>query len=513
MKNIRVRFAPSPTGPLHIGGVRTALYNYLFARKHKGTFILRIEDTDQTRFVPGAEDYIRESLKWCGFEPEEGPEQGGPFGPYRQSERRGIYADKVAQLVTQGKAYYAFDTVEDLEKMRNDAMENGNAHVKYDATTRLRMRNSLALGPDETKALLEAGTPYVVRMLVPENRQIVFTDEIRGEVSFDSKELDDKVILKADGLPTYHLANVVDDFMMEISHVIRGEEWLSSTPHHVLLYESFGWASSMPAFAHLPLILKPSGKGKLSKRDGQKFGFPVFPLEWSDPDPSESFEGFRSMGFLPEALVNFLAFLGWNPGTEQEIFDLEGLIDTFSIDQIGKSGARFDYDKALWFNAQYIANQSVESMANTARPFLENDGYTVEDEKLRKICALVQDRLKTYADFSPMVSFLFNPVASYDEKMISKKWKEEVRPSYLTLIAKLGDLSDFLSPEIKEQISQTINESGFKFGDMLPLIRIGLSGEAKGPDLFDIMEILGREIVVERMTESIRIFDQVVKGV
>ncbi|MCL4116679.1 UNVERIFIED_CONTAM: hypothetical protein GTU68_047678 [Idotea baltica] len=494
MENIRVRFAPSPTGPLHIGGVRTALYNYLFAKKHNGVFILRIEDTDQTRYVAGAEKYIRESIHWCGFDPQEGPEQGGQYGPYRQSERREIYAEKVAQLIENGKAYYAFDTKDDLEEMRQAAMAKGNAHVKYDATTRLDMRNSLTLGSEETRKLLEAATPYVVRMLVPENQQIVFKDEIRGDVTFESKELDDKVILKADGLPTYHLANVVDDYMMKISHVIRGEEWLSSTPHHVLLYNSFGWESSMPKFAHLPLILKPSGK------------------EWTDPDPSESFEGFRSMGFLPEALVNFLAFLGWNPGTEQEVFEMDGLIDAFAIDQIGKSGARFDYDKALWFNAQYIANQSAESMSQSARSFLEKDGYSLEESKLRKICTLVQDRLKTYSELSPMVSFLFNPVESYDQRMLAKKWTVEVRPTYQTIIDKMSLLDGFLSPEIKDQISQVINESEFKFGDLLPLIRIGLSGEAKGPDLFEIMEILGQKEVVSRMTQSIKIFDQVVLG-
>jgi glutamyl-tRNA synthetase len=503
MRKVRVRFAPSPTGPLHIGGVRTALYNYLFAKKHQGTFILRIEDTDQARYVPGAERYIIDSLNWCGLHPEEGPEQGGPFGPYRQSERKSIYLDHVHVLLEKGFAYYAFDTIEELEKMRGGAHD----HAKYDASTRMAMRNSLAIGIEESKKLIEKGTSYVVRLLVPEDQKITFVDRIRGEVTFDTKELDDRVILKADGLPTYHLANVVDDYCMKITHVIRGEEWLSSTAHHVLLYEAFGWQDSMPEFAHLPLILKPNGKGKLSKRDGQKFGFPVFPLPWLDDDPDESFEGFKSVGFHPAALLNFLAFLGWSPGTEQEIFSLDELIEAFTIEHIGKSGARFDYDKALWYNSQYISNLTHEELKAAVLPFVQNAGYSFNDDGLSAICELMQDRIKTYSEFLVESKYFFEPATQFDELTVSKKWNTQTREAYLDIIEKVQTLPQFESNLIKEVISTSISDCKLKFGDMLPLLRIGLTGEAKGADIFKIMEILGKEESLKRLRQSFTEFE------
>ncbi|NND33297.1 MAG: glutamate--tRNA ligase [Saprospiraceae bacterium] len=506
MSNVRVRFAPSPTGPLHIGGLRTALYNYLFARKHSGSFILRIEDTDQARLVSGAEEYIIKALDWSGFEVDEGPHVGGPFGPYRQSERKSIYLQYVRQLVDSGKAYYAFDSSEDLEAMRRQ----GDGHVKYDASTRSSMRNSLSLDKQETQRLLDTGHPYVVRLLVPSGRSISFQDEIRGEVTFDTIELDDKVILKADGLPTYHLANVVDDYLMKISHVIRGEEWLSSTAHHVLLYESMGWIEVMPKFAHLPLILKPSGKGKLSKRDGQKFGFPVFPLKWSD-GPDGSFDGFDSVGFSPDAMINFLALLGWNPGTEQEMFTLKELIDTFSIEQIGKSGARFDYEKALWFNSQYISNQEAEDIALAAHPFFRQEEKNISIADLVPICALLRDRMKTYADLPGLSHFFFDELI-FDQNTIRKKWNQESRSHYENLIVVLEEVVDFQPETIKQAVSDYIHTSGIRFGDIFPLLRIALTGDAKGPDLFAIAEILGRQRAMSRWKEAPTEFDRIIQS-
>lgn len=505
MTNVRVRFAPSPTGPLHIGGIRTALYNFLYAKKHGGTFILRIEDTDQNRFVDGAEAYILDSLKWCGLIPEEGPDQGGPHKPYRQSERKDIYQKYVQKLIANERAYYAFDTIDELEAMRGAE----NDHIKYDSTTRMNMHNSLSLTPEMTEKLISEGLPYVVRLLIPENRKITFTDRIRGDVTFDTKELDDKIILKADGLPTYHLANVVDDYLMEITHVIRGEEWLSSTAHHVLLYEAFGWQTVMPEFAHLPLILKPSGKGKLSKRDGQKFGFPVFPLQWIDDDPAESFEGFKSVGFHPAALVNFLAFLGWNPGTEQEIFSLEELVEAFSIEQIGKSGARFDFDKALWYNMQYISNQNLDELTEQIQPFMLKSGIKVSDQELRPIVSLMRDRIKTYSEMPVASAFFFKPVEEIDTTTIRKKWNLAIKNRYQTFISQLDALNDFRAPTIKDVINLFIVENQLKFGDFLPLLRIALSGDSKGPDLFMLMEILGQEVCVKRLREAVNVFDDV----
>lgn len=506
MQNVRVRFAPSPTGPLHIGGVRTALYNYLFAKKYQGTFLLRIEDTDQSRYVKGAERYIIDTLGWCGMHPDEGPENGGPYGPYRQSQRKTIYQQYIQKLLDRGHAYYAFDTSEELETMR----DMGDGHAKYDGTTRMMMRNTFTLGKDKADEMINQGEPYVVRLLVPTAQKISFHDMIRGEVVFDSAELDDKVIMKADGLPTYHLANVVDDYLMKISHVIRGEEWLSSTAHHVLLYDAFGWQDVMPSFAHLPLILKPTGKGKLSKRDGQKFGFPVFPLPWEDDDPSESFAGFKSMGFDPGAMLNFLAFLGWNPGTEQEIFSLPELVEAFSLEQIGKSGARFDYDKALWYNAQYIANQNELEVAQAALPFAHQAGWQVTIDELIPICGLLKDRLKTYAEIPALSTYFYQEVADFDEQIIRKKWSETAKSHYLQLLTLLTSIESFDRLTIKQAVSDFVDQSGMKFGDILPLLRVALSGQSKGPDLFGIAEILGKEKANKRWADAISIFDQMV---
>ena len=504
----RVRFAPSPTGPLHIGGVRTALYNYLFAKQQKGTFILRIEDTDQTRYVEGAEAYIKESLEWLGLKADEGPGQGGDFGPYRQSERKDIYAKYVQILIDAEKAYYAFDTPEEIDAMRTREIERGNQGPKYDQRIRKEMRNTITLGKEKAEELVAAGVPYTVRLRVPEEGIVRFQDRIRGQVQFDVKELDDKVILKTDGLPTYHLANVVDDFLMKISHVIRGEEWLSSTAHHVLLYQSFGWTDHMPEFAHLPLILKPTGKGKLSKRDGQKFGFPVFPLAWS-ADKDESFEGFKSYGFDPAAVVNFLAFLGWNPGTEQEIFSLSELMDAFSLDQISKSGARFDYDKAKWYNSQYIMAQTDGQLAQNVGPFLSKEDYQKMESKLVPIAGLLKPRIQTYTEFPDAAAFFCREVETYNEKIVRKKWKDDIKPKYQALIGKIEGLSGFQAAAIKEVVSGFVESEGLKFGDVLPLLRIGLSGDTKGPDLFAMMEIMGQNMVIQRLKGAIEVFERI----
>lgn len=502
----RVRFAPSPTGPLHIGGVRTALYNYLFAKQQNGTFILRIEDTDQMRYVEGAETYIKDSLAWLGLTADEGPDQGGDFGPYRQSERKEIYAKYVQDLIDVGKAYYAFDTPEEIDAMRTRENEKGNQGPKYDQRIRKEMRNTITLGKEKAEELVADGVPYTVRLRVPEEGIVSFQDRIRGQVQFDVKELDDKVILKTDGLPTYHLANVVDDFLMKISHVIRGEEWLSSTAHHVLLYQSFGWSDHMPEFAHLPLILKPTGKGKLSKRDGQKFGFPVFPLAWN-ADEDESFEGFESYGFDPAAVVNFLAFLGWNPGTEQEIFSLSELMDAFSLDQISKSGARFDYDKAKWYNSQYIMAQTDEQLAQNVGPFLPEEDYQKIESKLVPIAGLLKPRIQTYTEFPDAAAFFYKEVETYNEKILQKKWKDDIKPKYRDLVKEIGGLTGFQAAGIKEAVSGFVDSQGLKFGDVLPLLRIGLSGDTKGPDLFAMMEIMGQNIVVQRLTGAIEVFE------
>lgn len=508
MENIRVRFAPSPTGALHIGGVRTALYNYLLAKKYNGTFILRIEDTDQTRYVPGAEAYIIEALKWCGLIPDEGPGFGGAYGPYRQSERKEMYQQYAQQLLDNGNAYYAFDTPEELEARREEEKAKGNHTFKYDHQIRQQMRNSLNMEASEVEALLANGTPYTVRLKIPTDEVVKVQDQIRGEVQFQTNELDDKVILKADGMPTYHLANIVDDHLMKITHVIRGEEWLPSTAHHVLLYRAFGWENEMPSFAHLPLILKPHGNGKLSKRDGAKLGIPVFPLSWKGEKPEDSFEGFREFGFDPEAVINFLAFLGWNPGTEQEIFSLEALSEAFSIDNIGKAGARFDFDKAKWFNQQYIMATPDEKLAAILLPMAKAKGYKADDTYLASFARLMKERVIFYPDFFETGYYFFEPVKDFDEKTIRKKWKPERLPFFNALRNQLGGLSNFEANSIKQTIVDHMEAADLKFGDVLPIVRVSICGTMKGPDIFETMELLGKEEVLERLATAYQTFEQ-----
>lgn len=498
MQNIRVRFAPSPTGALHIGGVRTALYNYLLAKKHGGTFVLRIEDTDRSRYVPGAEKYITEALEWCGIMPSEGLGLGGDLGPYRQSDRKEIYQKYAQILLDKGHAYYAFDTPEELTKMR-ESVKHG---ARYDATTRMTMRNSLTLSKEEVQALLDKGTPYTLRLKIPTDEVITIHDLVRGAVQFQSNELDDKVMLKGDGMPTYHLANIVDDYLMKITHVIRGEEWLPSTAHHVYLYRFFDWEESMPQFAHLPLILNPSGKGKLSKRDGKKFGFPVFPLAWKAEKEEDSFTGFREFGFDSEAVVNFLAFLGWNPGTEQEIFSLEELCEAFSIERIGKSGARFDIEKATWFNQQYLIAKSDKEIATTLMPLAKEAGYTCSETYLTQVAGLMKERVNYKSDFLKDGYYFFEGVKAYDEKTIRKRWKMERVPKFEILKGLLNDLEDFSPASVESCVKGFITAQALKFGDVLPILRIALSGTMKGPDLFTMMSVIGKNTVLERLEKA-----------
>lgn len=506
MKKVRVRFAPSPTGPLHIGGVRTALYNYLFAKKHDGTFILRIEDTDQTRYVPGAEEYIIRALRWCGLTIDEGPEQGGDFGPYRQSDRKHLYGKYTQALINRGEAYYAFDTPEELAEKRA-AAEAAKENFRYDASVRMQLRNSLSLPAAEVKALLDAGTPHTVRLKVPENEVIEIEDLIRGKVAFKSSELDDKVLLKADGMPTYHMANIVDDHLMQISHVIRGEEWLSSTAHHVLLYRALGLEATMPQFAHLPLILKPTGKGKLSKRDGVKLGIPVFPLSWEDENPEDSFKGFDDFGFLPEAVINFMAFLGWNPGTEQEIFSLEGLVEAFAISKIGKSGARFDFDKARWFNQQYIQAASDEQLAQALRPFLAAQGIEADEAFLTGFCGLMKERVQVLTEFYENGYYFFEPVKEYERKPVVKKWKPERVPVFQEYLAELKAAETFESDVLEAMTQEFMAKHSWGFGDLFPILRIALSGTTKGPGVFEMMALFGKEQTLHRMEQAFEAFD------
>lgn len=506
MNKTRVRFAPSPTGALHIGGVRTALYNYLLAKKEGGIFILRIEDTDQTRYVPGAEQYILDALKWCGIEPDEGPGYGGEHGPYRQSERKDIYGEYAQKLIEAGHAYYAFDTPDELTARREQAEAEGN-NFKYDHRVRLEMNNSLNLSEAETKARLASGVPYTIRLRIPIDEEVQIKDLIRGVVRFQTNELDDKIILKGDGMPTYHLANIVDDHLMKISKVIRGEEWLPSTAHHVLLYRFLGWENEMPEFAHLPLIMKPTGKGKLSKRDGKKLGIPVFPLAWKGETEEDSFTGFREFGFLPEAVLNFLAFLGWNPGTEQEIFSLKELVDAFSIENIGKSGARFDFDKAKWFNQQYIIGADQEKLAPKVRPILEAQGHQPSEDYLLSFIEMMKERVVFLNDFWTNGYYFFEDYKEFDEKNIRKKWKEDKREVFDELYEAVGAIEPFDTENIKGEVERFIKSRELGFGAILPILRIGLTGTMKGPAVFDMMALLGKEEVLRRLKESYRRFD------
>lgn len=497
MSNIRVRFAPSPTGPLHIGGVRTALYNYLFAKKHGGTFILRIEDTDQTRYVEGAEQYIIDSLTWAGLVPDEGPGFGGAYGPYRQSERKSMYKQYADQLIADGHAYYAFDSAEELDAARATSSDA----FKYNFESRTSLKNSIALSEEETKALLAKNENVVVRLKIPQGVAIKIEDAIRGEVTFNSDELDDKVILKGDGMPTYHLANIVDDHLMEITHVIRGEEWLPSTAHHKLMYDFFGWQA--PSFAHLPLILKPEGQGKLSKRDGAKFGFPVFPLYWDGRDGDGAYPGFKEEGFLPEALLNFIAFLGWNPGTDEELLGMSQLIESFSIDRIVKSGARFDYDKAKWYNQQYLMAMPNEALGALLVPIAEELNITASVEKLAYAAGMMKERVYFLQDILKSGSYLFGKPSIVDRETFGKKYKAELA-AHFNAIAEIAASHGMDTKENFEIAIKTyISENQLKMGDVLPILRISLTGTMQGPDLFDTFSILGGNEAAERIKSMI----------
>ena len=509
MDTIRLRFAPSPTGALHIGGVRTALYNYLLARQQGGTLILRIEDTDQNRYVPGAEDYIQEALEWCGITPDEGPRQGGDYGPYRQSERKDLYGQYAEQLVEAGHAYYAFDTPEELSQRRQAAEADGDT-FKYDARVRHQLKNSLTLPPAEVKERLARGDHFTIRLAVPEDEMVAVEDDVRGMVHFNTSELDDKVILKSDGMPTYHLANIVDDHLMKITHVIRGEEWLPSTAHHVLLYRFLGWEEEMPNFAHLPLIMKPNGKGKLSKRDGVKLGIPVFPLSWKGKTEEESFIGFREFGFLPAAVTNFLAFLGWNPGTEQEMFSMAELTAAFSVDKIGKSGARFDFDKAQWFNQQYIIQSDNKDLLDRVKPLIVEKGHDKDDAFLLEFIDLMKERVHTLHEFWNNGYYFFQDFTGFDEKMVRKKWKADKRGAFDELRECVAGIDDFSADNVQGEVKGFINDQGYKFGDILPILRLGLTGTMKGPDIFRTMSLLGKPETERRLDRSYQMFDEYV---
>ena len=508
MSNVRVRFAPSPTGALHIGGVRTALFNYLFAKQNGGQFILRIEDTDQARYVPGAEKYIEEALAWCGLTPDEGPGYGGDYGPYRQSERKELYYKYAHELVENDKAYYAFDTPEELTAKREEAKAAGNHTFKYDSKTRPSMRNGESMSADEVKALLDNNTPYIIRLKIPTGEIIHINDLVRGHVQFQSDELDDKVLFKADGMPTYHLANIIDDHAMKITHVIRGEEWLPSMGHHVLLYRAFGWEETMPQFSHLPLILKPTGKGKLSKRDGAKLGIPVFPLGWKGDNEEDSFTGFREFGFDPKAVVNFLAFLGWNPGTEQEIFSLEGLIEAFSVEQINKGGARFDFDKAKWYNQQYIMQTDDAALVEAIKPLLKEQGIEKEDAFLQSFVGLMKERAVFYGDFLESGYYFFGEVKEYDPKTIRKKWKPERLPLFQELRERLQKLASFNAESIEAEVKAFMAAHELGFGDVLPILRVAITGTMKGPSIFEVMALLGDSETDTRLERAYGVFGE-----
>ena len=500
-RKVRVRFAPSPTGPLHIGGVRTALYNYLFARQHGGDLVFRIEDTDSHRFVPGAEEYIIESFRWLGIKFDEGVSFGGNHGPYRQSERRAIYKKYVDQLLADGKAYIAFDTPEQLEAKRA-AVQN----FQYDARTRLEMTNSLTLPKEEVERRIADGEQYVVRFKVEPGIEVHVNDMIRGDVKIKSDIMDDKVLYKsADELPTYHLANIVDDHLMEITHVIRGEEWLPSAPLHVLLYRAFGWEDTMPTFAHLPLLLKPEGKGKLSKRDGDRLGFPVFPLEWHDPKTGDISSGYRESGYFPEAVVNFLALLGWNPGTEQELFSLDELVKQFDIHKCSKSGAKFDYQKGMWFNHEYILRKSNEEIARLFAPIVANNGVDESMERITKVVSMMKDRVSFVKELWPLCSFFFIAPLEYDEKTVKKRWKADSAKVMTELAEVLEGIDDFSVEGQESIVMKWVEEKGYKLGDVMNAFRLALVGIGKGPGMFDISAFLGKEETLARLRKAVEV--------
>ena len=502
-REVRVRFAPSPTGPLHIGGVRTALYNYLFARQHGGKMILRIEDTDSNRFVPGAEDYINEALAWLGIGIDEGVREGGPFGPYKQSERRDIYRRYVRRLLDDGKAYIAFDTPAELEAARA-----ATPNFQYDASTRMGMRNSLTLGAEETQRLIDEGNQYVVRFLIEPGRSVEVDDLIRGKVVIKSDILDDKVLYKsADDLPTYHLANIVDDHLMEISHVIRGEEWLPSAPLHVLLYEAFGWKETMPRFVHLPLLLKPDGKGKLSKRDGDRLGFPVFPLEWHDPKSGDVSSGYRESGYLPEAVVNFLALLGWNPGDDTEVMDMQALISKFSFDHCSKSGAKFAYEKGKWFNHTYLQELPDERLAELFKPVMQAAGIdpaAFSDRYIASAVGMVKGRINFVKDLLDQARFFFVAPTEYDPKAVKKRWSEDTPRMLREILEIMNSRPEYCDAETEPAVMAYIAEKGYHLGNLMNAFRLTVVGECKGPHMFDIARLIGKDEINRRVESGIQ---------
>jgi len=500
-QKVRVRFAPSPTGPLHIGGVRTALYNYLFAKKNGGTFILRIEDTDQKRYVPGAEAYIMEALKWCGVRYDEGPDAGGDFGPYRQSERKAMYQQYAEKLIADGKAYYAFDTTEELDALRERLKAESASSQQYGPETRLGMKNSLTLGEEETQKKLSAGEPYVIRIKMPDDETIVVNDLIRGKVEVQSNLLDDKVLYKSDGMPTYHLANIVDDHLMEISHVIRGEEWLPSAPLHVLLYQYLGWEA--PQFAHLPLLLKPDGIGKLSKRDGDRLGFPVFPLKWTDPKTGDISSGYREDGYFPDAFINMLALLGWSPGTEQEIFTMQELVENFSIEKVGKSGSKFDPQKAHWFNHQYLVAKDDEELAGLFLDDLKLRNIDTNKDFVKEVVSLVKERAEFVKDLWGQSSFFFEAPKTYDPQVVKKRWKENTPAMMAALKDVIDGIEDFKAENIKAEIVDYLEKNEIGMGAVMNALRLVLVGGGFGPDLMKIAELLGKDDVKTRIEAGI----------
>ena len=502
MEQVRVRFAPSPTGPLHIGGVRTALYNYLFAKKNGGTFILRIEDTDQARFVEGAEEYIMESLEWCGIKVDEGIREGGNYGPYRQSDKKEIFRQYADMLINKGDAYYAFDTPEELEGMRKDLEKAGKTFI-YNAELRDKLINSLSLKENEWKEKLEKGEPYVIRYKMPRNEDIHFDDIIRGHIVVNTGTLDDKVLFKSDGMPTYHLAHIVDDHLMQISHVIRGEEWLPSLPLHIMLYRSFGW--DPPLFAHLPLLLKPDGKGKLSKRDGDKMGFPVFPLFWPY---GETAKGYREDGYYHEAFINMLALLGWNPGTEQEIFSMDELINAFSIDRVGKSGSRFDPEKAKWFNHQYLQNKTNNQIAIEFRDYLRSHGYQDDIIRLEALVGLVKERVSFVKDLWEQTDFFFRAPDSYDQEVVKKRWKEDSAKLLIELRSQLENMVDFSAASTEPVIKAWIEKNGYNTGAIMNAFRLVIVGTLRGPHMYDIISWIGKDETIKRIDKGVTLLSK-----
>ncbi len=506
-RKVRVRFAPSPTGPLHMGGVRTALYNYLFARQQGGDFLLRIEDTDQNRFVPGAEEYIVEALRWCGIPPDEGFSAGGRHAPYRQSERKEIYKDYALRLVASGHAYYAFDTPQELEDMREKLKAAGIASPQYNVISRESMQNSLTMSHDEVERRLASGEPHVIRIKIPRKEEVRVIDLIRGIVLVHTAQMDDKVLFKSDGMPTYHLANVVDDHLMEITHVIRGEEWLPSAPLHILLYKYFGWEETMPFFAHLPLLLKPDGNGKLSKRDGDRLGFPVFPLVWTDPFTGELSSGYRERGFFPEAFVNMLAMLGWNPGSNQEIFSMDEMIGAFSIDRISRSGAKFDYQKALWFNQHYLRERSDEELAIQFMAVIESNGVSAQLNYITTCCALIKEKAQLISQFWDLGWFFFKDPETYEEEVIQKKWNSTAARFFQELYDRLPDEQNLGSTELELLFNTVAASKNLKGPSFMQLFRVIVTGSSHGPAMFEVAAVLGTQALLRRLGTALRVLE------